>query len=437
MKFFNRQAEIVLLQNICERAWKSAQMTVLVGRRRIGKTRLILESMAGNQPVLYFFIARKEERLLCQEFVEQIQRVLNIPVFGEINRFAELFGLLMNYARGARFTLIIDEFQEFTRLNPSVYSDMQREWDLHKDHAQINLILCGSVYSLMQRIFEDAKEPLFGRANERLYIKPFSTETLKEILAEYAPGYTPQDLLTFYMLTGGVPKYVELLVEKNKLSHEAMLEEVFHENSFFLEEGKNLLVEEFGKDYASYFSILALIASSKTSRSEIESVLQKDVGGYLSRLENEYRLIGRVQPIFSKPGSRNIKYYIADNLLSFWFRFVYKNASTIEIGNFAYLKSLVDRDFPAFSGPFLEKYFHEKLAASKTYSAIGRYWERDNRNEIDIVAINEAEKTALIGEVKLNKNQLSMGKLKAKALELSRSLGGYKVHFQGFSLEDM
>jgi len=436
MKFYNRETELEILRKIREESKSGSKMTVLVGRRRIGKTRLILESNRGEFFV-YFFISRKEESLLCEEFTEQVKNVLGIPVYGAIKKFPDLFELLINHSRGVPFTLVVDEFQEFFRINPGVYSDMQRIWDLHKDDSRLNLILCGSVYSLMHRIFENAREPLFGRANERLYIKPFLPETLARILLDLAPGHSSNDLLTFYILTGGIPKYVEEFADKGKFTHQELMEEVLKENSFFLEEGKNLLIEEFGKEYGVYFSILALIASSRTSRSEIESVLQKDIGGYLNRLETEYRLIQRIQPIFSKPGSRNVKYQIADNFLSFWFRFIYKNSATVEIGNFAYLKRLVDRDFPTFSGQFLEKFFHEKLASSGLYSAIGRYWERGNRNEIDIVAVNDLDKTALIGEVKTNKKYISLDQLKAKSSDLIRHMPGYKIQYRGFSLEDM
>jgi len=124
-----------------------------------------------------------------------------------------------------------------------------------------------------------------------------------------------------------------------------------------LDEGKNLLIEEFGKEYTTYFSILSLISSSKTARSEMESILEKNIGGYLDRLENEYSIIKKVKPIFAKEGSRTVKYEIIDNFFNFWFRFIYKYKSTIEIENYEYVKEIIKRDFSTYSGRFLEKYF--------------------------------------------------------------------------------
>lgn len=189
MKFTDRKTELKLLNATRKMSEsKSSQMTVVVGRRRIGKTRLIIESLK-KEKYLYFFVARKDERLLCEEFSEQIRATLGLNVYGEITRFPDIFGLLLDYTEREPLTLVIDEFQEFNRINPAVYSEIQDLWDRKKDRTKMNLILSGSVYSLMKKIFESNKEPLFGRANERLYVRPFTVDTLKTIISEYNPHY--------------------------------------------------------------------------------------------------------------------------------------------------------------------------------------------------------------------------------------------------------
>ena len=436
MQFHDRKTELENLERIWQNSRKKSTMTFIVGRRRIGKTRLIRESLK-DRSFLYLFIARKEERLLCEEFVQLAQEQLKMNIYGEIRQFKDLFALLMDRAESEHFTLVIDEFQEFKRINPSVFSDMQNIWDRKKEQTRMNLILCGSVYSIMQEIFENAREPLFGRADERLYIEPFTVEVQKEIQKQYCPGCSAHDLLAFYIFTGGVPKYIELFVDKGIFTYAEMLDEMLRPNSLFLEEGRNVLIEEFGKAYTTYFSILSLIASSKTSRREIESVLQKDIGGFLNRLENEYRLVKRTRPVFAKPGTRNVRYVIEDNFLNFWFRFIYKNRAAVEIGNTHYIKQIIDRDYVSFSGIFLEKYFREQLASTGEYAEIGNYWEKGHQNEIDIVALNPLRKRALIGEVKLNPKSFSLAKLREKTYNISRKLGGYEVEYRGFSLEDM
>lgn len=437
MEFYNRDKELKELKDNRLLAKKISVMTVITGRRRIGKTRLILKSVE-NEPHIYLFVARKEEKLLCSEFMEIIKQKLDIKIFGEISTFKDIFALLIEASKQKHFTLVLDEFQDFKKINPAIYSDMQNIWDLNKEQSNLNLILCGSIYSMMKNIFENTKEPLFGRANSIMNIKPFTVSTLKQIIGDKASNkINNRDLLAFYLITGGVPKYIEYFIEKNIYSFDQMIEEIFRENTILLDEGKNILIEEFGKEYTTYFSILTLIAASKTSRKEIESILEKNVGGFLNRLEKEYNIIKRHKPIFSKPGSRSQKYFIEDNFLNFWFRFVYKYKSSLEIGNYEHLKELVKRDFNAFSGKFLEKYFKQKLAESNDFTAIGNYWDKTGKNEIDIVAINEMNKKALIAEVKLNKKKINLDLLKLKASKLYNSLKDYEITYEGFSLEDM
>ncbi len=438
MKFYNREKELEFLTSIRERSATEAQMTVVVGRRRIGKTTLLKKAIENEDTALYLFVTRKSEILICEEFKEEIERKLQVKLFGSFTRFKDLFQYLMDLSAMRNFSLIIDEFQEFYTVNPSVYSEMQNIWDSYKNRSRINLIVCGSIYSLMKNIFENSKEPLFARATERIHLKPFHVDTLKEILADNYPKYKPEDLLAFYVFTGGVAKYVELLISKKAFTLGRMLDEVFRENSLFIDEGRNVLIEEFGKDYSTYFSILSLIASSKTSRSEIESILEISIGGYLERLENDFNLIRKVRPMYSKPGGRNIKYEIVDNFLNFWFRFIYKYQSAVEIENFGYLRNIVERDYPTYSGKILERYFTEKLVNLQQYSAIGTWWEKGNRNELDIVAVDDFHKTVLFAEVKRRKENISMTVLQEKAGNLLQSqLKGYTAEYVGFSMEDM
>ena len=436
MRFYNREKELELLGRIETLSVNDAQMTVLIGRRRIGKTSLLRHFIA-DKPAVYLFLAKKSETLICAELTEAIKQSLGVELYGEYRQFKEVFRFLLDLSKKQHFTLILDEFQEFTSINPAVFSEMQNLWDVTKAESKMNLILCGSVYSMMNKIFENAKEPLFGRATNRIHLKPFTINTLKEILTENYPGFTNDDLLAFYLFTGGVARYVELLVSRKAFTLNDILNEIFSDNSILLDEGKNILVDEFGKEYSTYFSILTLIASSKTSRSEIESVLEMSVGGYLERLDVDFGLIRKVRPVLAKSGSRNLKYSISDNFLNFWFRFIYKYRSSIEIGNFDYVRSIVGRDYATFSGLILEKYFVEKMILSQKYSTIGTYWEKANQNEIDIVAINEMEKKALFAEVKRKKENINLNVLKEKSTKIAQSLPGYEISYQGFSIEDM
>ncbi|MDE6513767.1 MAG: ATP-binding protein [Muribaculaceae bacterium] len=443
MKFYNRTSEIKELQRIQQLAFSShSRMTVITGRRRIGKTSLALEATKGNAPTVYLFISRKNEAALCAEFSSLISSELQTFIPTEIKSFRTLFQLVMETAKSRKFNLIIDEFQEFEYINPAVYSEVQNIWDQYRKQSNLNLILMGSVFSMMHKIFEGYKEPLFGRADNIIRLRGFGTETLKTIIYDYRPAFTNDELLALYAFTGGVPKYVELLCENSDLTINGMLDYMVRENSPFTDEGKNILIEEFGKDYGVYFSILSCIASGTNTQSAIESALGGiSIGGQLRRLIEDYSIIARTRPLMAKEGTHAIRYDITDNFLKFWFRYFDKNQTIIEIRNFELLRQIIEADYPTFSGLMLERYFRLKMAESKQFAAIGSWWERKKgaeANEIDIVGIYADKKSALVAEVKRRQRNYNHKDFMQKVESVKhRILSGYEITTRLLTLEDM
>jgi AAA+ ATPase superfamily predicted ATPase len=438
MKFYDRTEELEILKSLNNLSKKTSSFALLVGRRRLGKTALLLRSAKiQKEKFLYLFVARQNEAVLCSRFQQEAKEALGLEIFGEIKTFKDLFENLLKFARDARYTLAIDEFQEFERVNPSIFSDMQNLWDRYKDEINLNLIVCGSIYSMLVKIFENSKEPLFERLNSKIILKPFKIEVIKQILKDHNKKYTPDDLLCLYMLTGGVPKYISVLMDAKAASKNKMIAYAVKADSLFLSEGKDILISEFGKDYGTYFSILQLIASGKNTQSEIDSVIGKNTGAYLLNLEKEFSLLVRKKPIFSKPESRNTHWKIKDNYLSFYFRFLYPNQYLIEQGQFDLLKDVILKDYEQYSGLVLEDYFRDKLIRSGSWTSLGSFWDNKGENEIDIVAVNDLKKNALIAEVKRNPKKINYDLLKNKFVKIDGQLKNYKIEFQGFSLENM
>ena len=436
MKFYNRKKELKILNNIykqCKEEYGS--ITVLTGRRRVGKT-LLSKEYAKNKEHLYFFTSKKTEPLLCAELKEEYERFTGEEIIGEIKSFPKIFEQLLKYGNDKPYVLIIDEFQEFYNINKSVYSDIQNIWDRYKFNTKVHVIFIGSIYSLMIKIFQNSKEPLYGRADRILYIKPFDVRTIKTIL-EDNKAYTKETLFYNYLITGGVPRYEEILVKDKCYKFENILDLVLEKDSFFIGEGRNLLIQEFGKDYGTYFSILEMLSIGRTSRSEIESVFEKSVGGYLEKLDEEYDVIEKVKPVGSKKNGKNQKYRITDNFIKFWFRYIYKNIRLVEDERFELIKKLIKKDISTYSGSILEKLFIEIKKSNPDYGIIGTYWEKGNQNEIDIVAVNELEKVVYISEVKMNKNKISIEKLKDKSKKLIEKYSGYEIKYEGLSLDDI
>ena len=438
MKFYDRENELKVLVNVLKRSKSEAKMTVLMGRRRIGKTELSLR--CSDNTILYFFVGKKAETLLCQDYVQEIREKLDAPILGTPKTFSEVFRFVLQLSESHPLTLIIDEFQNFLKVNPAIFSDIQRDWDLNKRTSHLNLIISGSVFTLMTKIFEDKEEPLFGRADEKITLEPFSTDVLKQILKDFNPEYTPEDLLALYSITGGVPWYVSLILDKGNIDKSAMLAALTDENSQFINEGKNILVEEFGSDYVTYFSILTCIASGMKTRSEIERELSNDnLGSYLAKLENYYKLINKSLPIFAKENSKKVRYQLSDCFLIFWFRFFYKYQALVENKALKALGDIIQRDYDSVSGFMLERWFFKKFKEKGRY-IVGKWWDRKGKNEIDLIVVDPIAKEAWIYEIKKQEYRYKEEEFQKKVdqvLMQTPELRKFKAHIGSLSLEDM
>ena len=441
MEFFGRQEEISALRRIRSAATENARMTVLTGRRRVGKTALVRKALDdGKMPYVHLPITRQPEVTLCEQLQAECEDVLHLGMHGTCRRFGDLFRELMKESVRRPFTLVLDEFQEFDRTNPGVFGDIQAIWDRFHPQSKINLVISGSVNRLMNKIFLSDSEPLYGRNTGRLQLQPFSASLLKEIFRSYRPAYKPADLLVLWTLTGGVARYVDLLMSEKAFSRKAMMETVFDPTSSYLDEGRTILADEFGPDYGTYFTILAVLSSGQTTSAELKNVLGCEVGGYLAKLENQYGVISKKQPLFAKSSSKNCHYQIDDCFFRFWFRFVFKNRYLQELGRYDRMRELAERDFDAFAGYSLERYFIWKMREGTSFTRIGSWWDRKGENEIDLVCEDEAKGLLSFFEVKTDVRRLDLGVLRRKSeafFAKKPEKRSAKITFGGLSIEDM
>ena len=439
-KFYDRKNELTALEQIEKNSLNSANFTVITGRRRIGKTEL-LKKYIKNKRSCYLFTTRSSEALLCEQWQKSLADDIGLKIFGKITTLSDLFEQIMQYSNQEHFVLVIDEFQDLQIINPSFFSQMQNLWDSNKGDSKINLIVCGSVYSMMKKIFEDEKEPLFGRATGKINLTPFSPSICKEILSDYNSSYTNEDLLCLYMLSGGVAKYISLLMDSGSTTKEKMIDYVTGITAPFLIDGKDILVSEMGKDYGVYFSILALISRGLTAQNEIDSVIQKNTGAYLANLYKVYNVIKPIRPLYSKKESRNARWQITDCYLRFYFRFIYANQSLVELGQYDLLKSVILRDYETFTGKTLEQYFTNKINEERQLTRIGGWWDRKGENEIDVIAVNDFENTCDFYEVKRQAGRINLLKLAEKVNNFKSAvkpvIDGYSIQTLGLSMNDM
>lgn len=437
MKFYNREEEISILQDNENLAEKNAMFTVLSGRRRVGKTSLVTKAFEGK-PFAYLFVSKDSEAILCGKFQQALEEQLGIQVYGQLAHFRDLFEVIMRESQKRHFTVVFDEFQNLYKVNPAIFSEIQDIWDrLHRE-SHINLITMGSIRSLMKRIFEDENEPLYGRPTSKFTLRPFTIQVLKQIFRDHAPNYRNEDLLCLYMITGGVAKYVELLMDAGCYTKEKMLNYVCRRDSYFLTEGRDLMNQEFGDESATYFSILQLIANGLNRRSDIDGATQKDMGTFIQNLEKNYGLVNRLKPILSKPNSKTSTYEISDPFLRFWFRFVCPYQSLVELGQLSLLKQNMVRGYEQFTGHTLEQYFQALVMENGQYTMVGNWWDRKGENEIDLIALNEFDHSGIVAEIKRNPNKISISDLQRKVENLPASeFRRYKLELRALSMDDM
>jgi len=446
-KFYNREDELSALRQVTANITRTkGQLSVVVGKRRVGKTRLLKEAFFRSEEgaeqrtthqakALYLFVSRKSEVMLVSEFATLIELELGAKFFRPTS-LKEVLEFLLDYATTQPLTLIIDEFQDIQRVQPSLFSDIQNLWDAYKQTTMMHLVCCGSMFNMMTKIFKEQDEPLLNRDDRFFKINALKPSTIKQIMHDCGV-FSPKRMLEWWCLSGGVPKYLEWLSLAS--NNESVFDAVISASSPFIKEGAHRLVEDFGAEHQSQFDILAAISTGHTTRSQIKNFSSKANDFHLDRLERHFNVIRKVNPVSSGKMARDARFEIEDPFLKFWFKFIHSNSSAVEMGNYAYIKAHIERDFSTFSGWELESLFKAILAESQQFSQIGSYWNNKGTDEIDIVAINPLEKRVLIAEVKRQQAKYNPNILIAKAQPLlaRMNLHRHEITYRGFSLDNL
>ncbi len=443
MKFIGREKELEALERTRLAAQNTAsRMTVVTGRRRVGKTTLIRESLRNSES-LYFFVPVASEAQLCARFAAEARKTLNVYLPSGINEFRELFEALMEYSKTHHFTLVIDEFQNFLSINPTIYGWMQDTWDRLKDSTHLHLILSGSSYSMMRRIFEDSHEPLFGRATTKIEVRSFFPSELKEAFTNTCPSYENEDLLALYTITGGVPFYVADFLDNGAHTLSKMVQWLLSPGTIYKVEGRDLVRLEIGEGSYRHQAVLSAIAMGATKFAEIESKSGlENIAPYLERLEYS-GFIQRNRPILSKPTTKVARWAIGDPFLRFWYRFMAQDEGLLEAGFVEPVEKRILEEYPTYSGAMLERWFREALMQTGKYRRVGSWWNSASEAgakqwEVDIVAIGLSEKDAYVAEVKRQRKAFKEKVFLEKVEHLKTTiLHGMNVSFGCLTMEDM
>ena len=431
MKFIARTKEIELIQDTYKLLEKDGmKITLIKGSEGIGKTALALEA-TKEMNTCYLKVTKKAEKLLCKEFMAIVEDTYNIPIISNINNLEDFFSFILAIARKRQITFIFDEFHVLEEMHEGILKKAEKEWKLYKSEAKIHLIFTSSDTKKLSMI--TGKK--FKKYDNIIDLKPFTIPEIKEIL-ESTKDYSDKNLLSFYMITGGMPKYISILQDNKIFKSEDILPFALYKNSPFINEGINRLIKVFGRNYGIYFTILQLAATGTNRRSDIEEITGKNIGGYLKRLDIDYGLIKKRNPINAEKNARRQRIFLKDIFLTFWFRFIYRNTSALESEDYKYLQS-IKKDFQQYRETMLKQLFAELLAEAGGYSDVGFFWEKSDKKYSEIIAINDKKRILHIYTVKMKKTQISDKQLEKRADIILKYYQGYNFQLKTLTMDDL
>ncbi|MDR5673309.1 ATP-binding protein [Halalkaliarchaeum sp. AArc-GB] len=400
--FVNREDELARLHGCYES--DDAEMVVVFGRRRLGKTQLVQHSLSDCDDVVVYQATETTSQIQLDEFVDIASE--NFPSITQIKQNWEA---LLGYLGDQDGIVVLDEFPYLIDADESLPSVIQRLWDQRLQNTSGTLVLIGSSISMMEEATLLGNSPLYGRFTERLDLRPLNFAAAQEFVPD---EYSPEERIFTWGIFGGVPYYLDG-VDLGRDLGTVLAEEVLSQKGYLHNEPEYVLRTEL-TDPNRYFAILTAIAAGKTTSNEIAQAIGidgKQISTYTQKLER-LRLIEREVPITEeKAKSRRGRYRILDPLFRFWFRFVYGKEDRYErLGANAY-DAVIEPELPDFVSHEFEGLCQDALPGlypAETFLDIGRWWYKEH--EVDVVGFT-TDGTMVAGECKFTNAPLDYGAL--------------------------
>lgn len=444
MKFLGREKEILDLEKEYAR---DGGFVVIYGRRRIGKTTLI-KQFIKSKTAFYFLATKEVESQSMKRFAGVIARTTGNSVMQKaaFSDWLDLFQAVADYKPNEKKVLVIDEFPYLVKVNDSFPSILQNAWDEILKDSNVMLILCGSLISMMKKHALSYESPLYGRRTAQMRIAPLPFTTVYE-----NQKLSFEEAAEQYSITGGVPKYMEFFSDGQPL-YEQIKENVLSKNGFLYEEPNFLLTDEVQVP-TNYFSIIKVIADRNHKLGTIAGILGLETSAltpYLKTL-SELGFIEKQVPVTEKNAEKTRKglYFISDNFLRFWFRYVYPYKGELELDNTQISLDELDKDFKekfvAFAYEDICKEIFARLCSDKaidfTPSKIGSYWlnDKSGNTQIDVMAVDTVNKRLFAGECKYHNQPVDadvyfeLVKKVDNSAEIKSAFKGYTVIYGVFS----
>lgn len=407
MPFYNRGRELETIRRACHS--RTSELFIVYGRRGIGKSTLLAEAVRGMRHI--FYKATRETLPLQLEGLTGMVREAYPDVYlpGSFPSFAEFLQFLVHTAdqqSGEPLVAIIDELPYLADVDSGLLTTLQHWRDRYKSVANLKLFLAGSYVSFMETRVLDVNAPLYNRRSGSLKVEPLNYREA----ALFFPSYSPRERIEAYAILGGMPSYLEQF-DPDKGWEENLLDTALQPSTYLHEEPNWLLLEDLRRDVI-YGSILRAIAAGNRKPSDIARAIGRSsasaIAPWLQTLVG-LQLVRREVPITdrNRPGSRNSLYWLDDNYLTFYYRYVDPGRSLIAQGRGDRVLERIRVSFHEFVArpPFEQvcrqfvwrAYAARRLPADLDFDAVGSWW--NGSHEIDVVA-QEGRTTTLVGSCK-------------------------------------
>jgi AAA+ ATPase superfamily predicted ATPase len=417
--FIDRENELAFLEKKWEES--NAQMIVLWGKRRVGKTELV-KQFIENKPHVYFLAESTHEREQLKRFSFALGEFFKESLLATrgFENWEESFRYIKE--KNKKFVLVFDEFPYLIQANRGITSIFQHLWDEYLSKSPIFLVLLGSSVAMMETDVLGYKAPLFGRRTGQWKIQPMSFNDMRK----FRKSKSFEDQMLHYAVGGGTPAYWLWLSKKNSF-YQNLQNHVLKKGEPLYDEVEFILREEL-REPRYYFALLQAIAQGKRRLSEIvnaTAIPQPTANKYLGVL-SDLDILERELPVTEDKPLKSKKgfYKIKDEFFQFWFRFVFPKRAALEMDHIDRVIEDIKQGMSDYVSFVYEKVAREIVMNNSAlffdFERLGRWWDRND--EIDIVGLSRESNAILFGEVKWSQRTVGVNifeELRMKSKKIS------------------
>lgn len=427
MKFYGRKKELSIISSWFKAVKKGALFTAIIGRRRIGKTRLWMEAGKKKKNCLYLFCLPGLQRKTFEQADTQLYEIGFTSVPQNISEFFKAVSLFLSKRK--ELVIFFDEVQNLFLEDKGELALFQHYIDEFKRKKYPCLIVfCGSVRTLLHKILFDEHSPLYGRLDQNIHLEPLGFYVLRDLFVD-SGILKPEAHLRLFTMFGTNPRFYEILLQFDLLK--ADTEEILEKSwlglmGLFSDELSKMLLPELKKLSHVYTGILSAMAKGIQGATEIASqagINTTSLGNYLPFLIDDLDLVYKEIPVTEKANSKNSRYVIKDPFILFWYRYIERNRTLLELGQTQRIIRQIMEDLPNLEGKILEMIFREKILAKPPleFDIAGSVFKNKEGIEIDFLLAVEKQNRIHAYEIKRGKvdHRKELNKLKGKVARLN------------------